>query len=139
MFSEFQITDGTVAIDFLGLNKRGHGVGIVRYTPGRPNLKAGGIWQDSPLGAGRRLVHGSKGNVNDAIEFRIGYANHVEIIGVQQELDLLLEKAIAYWTTDWQDEPVYIKARVAGESNPRYAIIHSAEFPTYPDPYDQPY
>ncbi len=139
MFSEFLVTDGTTIIDFLALNKRGYGLGITRYTPGRPVLKSGGIWQDSPLGSGRRLVHGTKGNVNDAVEFRIGYANHVELIGAQQELDLLLEKAIAYWTTDWQDEPVYIKARAAGEISARYAIIHSAEFPNYPDPYDQPY
>lgn len=139
-FSEFLITDGTTSIDFLTLNRRGSGgVGMTRYTPGRPNLKGGGIWQDSPLAVGRRMVYGTKANINDAIEFYIGHSNHTALIEIQQNLDSLLEKAIAYWITDWADEPVYIKARAAGESSPRYAIIYSAEFPSYPDPYSQPY
>ncbi len=138
MFSELLITDGSTVIDLLAAN-RGSGIGLVRYTPGRPNLKAGGIWQDSPLGSGRRMVHGVRANVNDALELRIGYSSHVALIGEMQRLDLLLEKATAYWTQDWQNEPVYLKAKAAGESSYRYALIHRAEFPNYPDPYDQPY
>lgn len=138
-FSEFVITDGTISIDFLSVNKHGTGVGITRYTPGRANLKGGGTWQDSPLARGRRMAHGTKSNINDAVEFRIAHNNHQVLISIQQNLDGLLEKAIAYWITDWQDEPVYIKARAAGELNPRYAIIYNAEFPNYPDPYTEPY
>lgn len=139
MFAEFVITDGTTTLDFLGLNGKARGpYGIARYTPGRPNAKGGGSWQDSPLARGRRLAYVAASNVDDVIELKIA-GGHSEIINAQQELDLLLEKAIAYWTADWQDEPVYIRARAAGEDNSRYAIIYYAAFPEYPDPYQEPF
>lgn len=139
MFAEFVLTDGTTTLDLLGLNGKSRGpYGITRYTPGRPNVKGGGSWQDSPQIRGRRLVFVAPANINDAIELKIA-GSHGELIRAQQELDLLLEQAIAYWTTDWQDAPVYIRARAAGEENPRYAVIYYAAFPEYPDPYHEPF
>lgn len=139
MFSEFVITDGANSIDLLSLNRNGYGAGITRYTPGRRTYKGGGVWQDSPLAPGRRLVHGVYGNINDALEIKLAHRSYE---GIQQALDLLdglLEKAGDYWTTEWQDEPVWIRARAPGERLSRYAIIHYAAYNEYPDPYHEPF
>jgi len=139
MFSELKLSDGITTLDLMGANKGGRGIALARYTPGRITLKGGGIWQDSPIARGRRLVYGAPGNVNDAIELKIAYPSYQEIISQCQALDLLLEKAAAYWTTDWQDEPVYLIARAAGETARRYAVVHYASYGEYPDPYREPY
>lgn len=138
-FAEFYITDGQTSIDLLAGNKGRDGIHIVRYTPGRPQPKAGGVWRDSPLAPGRRRVQSVLGNVSDAVEIRIAHCSHEQLADAQEALDLMLEKAEAYWESDWTDEPVYVRARYAGDSSPKYAILYGAQFSEYPDPYAQPY
>lgn len=138
-FAEFYITDGQTAIDLLAGNKGRDGIHIVRYTPGRPQPKGGGVWRDSPLAPGRRRVQSVLGNVSDAVEIRIAHCSHEQLADAQEALDLMLEKAEAYWENDWTDDPVYVRARYAGDSAPKYAILYGAQFSEYPDPYAQPY
>lgn len=139
MFSELILTDGITEIDLLNGNKNGAGFSLIRYVPGRPNFKGGGIWQDSPLAAGRQLVAGVRTNTTDALTLRIAYPSHDEIITASNDFDELIEKAIAYWTTTWQQTPVYLQAQVHGESSKRYALVHYAQYDSYFDPYAQPY
>lgn len=138
-FSQFVITDGTTVIDLLELGKYGFGIGIEAYQPGRPQLKDGGVWRDSPFVNGRQLAYSVKQNVNDAITLQFSYRSHNEIIQAQETLDLMIEKALAYWGTDWQDDPIYIKAQALGETNPRYALIYNMSFDGYQDPFHEPY
>jgi len=138
-FSQFIITDGTTIIDLLELNRYGFGIGMESYTPGRRQLKGGGVWQDSPFANGRQLAYSAKENVNDAVTLQISYRSHNEIIQAQETIDLMIEKALAYWGTDWQDDPVYIKAQALGETNARYALIYNMSFGEYQDPFHEPY
>lgn len=142
MFSQLKIVTTDRQVDLLGLNHgQPEGYGLESYLPGRPNFKGGGAWQDSPLAPGRRLAFAVKGNVSDALTIKIAARYHDVAIRLQNELDELLEQAIAYWiaedTTDI--DPVWLMARVPGERAARYALLYSAELGEYPDPYVQPY
>lgn len=140
MFAELTITDGsTFVLDLLGANKGSGGIALTRYTPGRVNFKGGGIWHDSPLASGRRLVDGIRANVNDALELKIAYKSQNEIIQAQQNLDAIIEAIDDYWLTTWQAKTIYLVSRVAGETNKRYAVIYHMTLDSYPDPYHEPF
>ena len=53
-------------------------------------------------------------------------ADHDLLIKNTQDLRRLLEKAINYCVTDWQNEPVWIETRGICETNTRYAIIYDS-------------
>lgn len=140
MFAELTITDGsTFVLDLLGANKGSGGIALTSYTPGRVNYKGGGIWHDSPLASGRRLVDGIRANVNDALELKIAYKSQNEIIQAQQNLDAIIEAIDDYWLTTWQAKTIYLVSRVAGETNKRYAVIYHMALDSYPDPYHEPF
>lgn len=138
-FSQFIITDGDTVLDLLELNNYGFGIGIEEYTPGRPQLKGGGVWQDSPFATGRQLAYSVKDNVSDVVTLQFSYRSHNEIIQAQELLDLMIEKAIAYWGQDWQSTPVYIKAQARGETAARYALIYNITIDKYHDPFHEPF
>lgn len=141
MFAELYLTDtaNSFILDLLSCNRDGWGFGLDRYTPGRMNLKGGGVWQDSPIASGRRLVDGVRGNVNDALELKIAYPSHNEVIQAQQALDSIIEMVYDYWMTNEIAGPVYLVARAPGESRRRYAIVYDLATDEYPDPYHEPF
>lgn len=139
LFSVLRITDGFSTVDLLGGNKGGNGFLLDSYTLGRPALKNGGAWQDSPFATGRHLVHGNRANPVDNLTLKVAYPDHPSLIQAMQTFDALLDKAQAYWLVDWQDEPVWIEATVHGETGLRYALIYGYEFNNYPSPYSEPY
>lgn len=134
---EFSITDGTVVIDLLAANKHGAGFGVQGYVQGRPQMKDGGIWQDSNTEAGRKLVFGVNTNIVDVVTLICGAGSQSQIIEYFKVLDLLLDKMTAYWTTNWQPTPVYLRARAKGETATRYALIHYAKYDEYFNPYGE--
>lgn len=127
-----RITDGTATgtVDFLK--------GVFRLNTWPPKIaqaKGGGTWQDSPLVEGRRLVARVRGNVVEEYDFQVvGDAEDVMDREVQN-FRRLLEKAVNYWTTDWQDEPVWFEVRGECETNTRYAVIHDWSTPQDEDPF----
>lgn len=137
-FSEYILTDGTTKINLLSLNKHKYGIGIDSYTPGRSQPKDGGVWQDSALAPGRRLVYQTFANVVDTLNIKIAYPTADALTQAQSELDMLLAKALAYWTVEWQDEPVWIQATTHGDSQRRYALIYGVSMGEYADPYAEP-
>ena len=139
LFSVLRITDGYSTVDLLGGNKGGNGFLLDSYTVGRPALKGGGAWQDSPFANGRHLVHGNRANPIDNLTLKAAYPDHGSLIASMQVFDSLLDKAQAYWLVDWQDEPVWLEATVHGETGLRYALIYGYEFSNYPNPYSEPY
>lgn len=138
-FSELILTDGAQRLDLLGGNRTGKGFTLKQYTPGRLQAKSGGVWANNPLGPGRRLKQRAPGNVADALELEINYPTPEEIIQALEALDTLLEKALAYWDTNWQSEPVWLEAAATGEVNKRYALIYGVAGDNYPDPYQPNY
>ena len=134
MFAELAVTDGT-ADGTINLLNRSHGFHVVSWRPALPGYKGGGVFQDSPLAHGRRLVTRSFENVVDTFSLAINAVHQNALIYDLQELARLLEKGVDYWAADWQNEPVWLEARAIHETNTRYAIVHTWRIPELDDPY----
>ena len=132
--AELYITDDTTTVDLLR-----DGLCLVDWRPSYPGMKGGGTWQSSPFIEGRRLAQYSYDHTVDVFTLNgHGYTQDAMIRSLQ-ELNRLLVKARQYWATDWQDEPVYLVAKSGRETNTRYALIHSYDFPSDGAPYGQPF
>ena len=129
-----QITDGTTTIDLkTGIFR------LVDWTPVTPPTKGGGVWQDSMLDDGRRLTMTKRGNGRETFQLRVAGQSMDDTILETQELRRLLEKARQYWTTNWQNEPVWIAARGACETNTRYAYVMDYLAERDDNPYISPF
>jgi len=135
-FSVLEITDGTTLVNLLAERS---GFCCTDWTPAIAEGKGGGVWRDSPLSGGRRLAMRKLGNVIERYELQVRNWNQDQLIRDTQNLRRLLEKAIAYWTTRWQDEPVWIKAQSPLEENPRHALVQDDSTPGDDFPYGQPF
>ena len=132
--AELYVTDGTTTVDLLG-----DGLCLTDWRPSYPGMKGGGTWQSSPLADGRRLAQYRYNHVVDVFTLNGRGFTQDAMIRQLQELNRLLIKARQYWTADWQDEPVYLVAKSGRETNTRYALIHSYDFPQDGAPYGQPF
>lgn len=132
--AELRLTDGTDTVDLLS---RASGFILDDWTPAVAEPKGGGVWQNSPLSKGRRLVMRELNNTIETITLSVRNWNQDAVIRDTQNLRRLLTKATQYWTTDWQDEPVWIEARAAYEQNRRYALVHDWRTPRDVNPYGE--
>jgi hypothetical protein len=132
----FVITDGTTEIDFLDEVSGFH---LEDWNPAIAQYKGGGVFQDSPQADGRRLVDKRFMNAIETLSLKARDVSQNALIYEMQEVRRLFEKAAQYWTTSWQNEPVYIKARASNETNIRYAIIYTAMIPEDDYPYGMPF
>ena len=153
MISILDITDGTTRIPLLSASS---GFYLDDWKPATAEPKGGGIWQESPFVDGRRLAMKQYGNITDTFSVGIQGASADDCIFWAQEMRRLLRKAAEYWTTDWQNEPVWIEAMgecegegevgtVGGKqvfdldsTHKRYAIIMDGRLPGDDNPYKMP-
>lgn len=112
------ITDGTTRIDLLNFFK------LVDWMPKTAAPKGGGVWRGSPFSQGRQLVIHEYDNIIDTFSLiATGNGSVDALIRATQDIRRLLEKAVEYWTTDWQAEYVWIETRGICETNTRYGVI----------------
>lgn len=130
-----EIIYGSTTINLLA---RGKGWHLTGFRPRTAELKNGGTWQSSPLSNGRQPVSYRYDNIIDTWTVSADGYREDSIIELAQELERAGVSALDYWTADWADTPVYIKARGPKETNTRYAIIHQIRVPEYADQYRQP-
>jgi hypothetical protein len=132
------ITDGT-ATGTVDLLSPASGFSLQSWIPAIPAIKGGGTWQDSPLANGRKPIHRRWANTSETFELAIRNFQQDAVIRDTQILRRLLEKAAQYWTTEWQDEMVWIEARGPCETNSRYALIYDWRTPQDGNPYTEPF
>lgn len=134
--AEFYITDG---VTYVNLLSRANGFAIQSWNPVVADIKGGGVWQDSPLSGGRRLVTREYGNTieNLTLAGRGGTADL--LIEESQRIRRILEKSTSYWVTEWQDTPVYLLARGVNESNVRYGLLYDYRAPGDGNPFASPF
>lgn len=133
-YAVLEITDGTTTIKLAreaGLN----GFHLVNWQPAIAGMKGGGVWGDSPIGNGRRLIMRNWSNVIETFELDISGFNQNDVIQSTQELRRLLEKARDHWTPNSTVGAVWIKAQSDCEDNPRYAYIYDYNAPEDDNPY----
>lgn len=138
MTPRFVITDGTTEINLLAPIGQ-PGFRIASWRPNIPFYKGGGTFQESSLSWGRQLVDKQFEDTIDSFDIKVNETNQDGVIFQMQELRRLLEKASAYWVTDWQDEPVWLEARASEETNTRYALISVGRIPEDENPFAQPF
>lgn len=131
-----EITDGTTTIDLIRGVK---GFSLVDWTPVIADLKDDGVYVESSISDGRRLVSQQLSNTIETFRLRIQAEDQDTVVQHTQELRRLLNKARDYWTTTWQDEPVWLVVRGSEETNTRYAIIHNWKTPQDDNPFSQPF
>jgi len=133
-----RITDGTTRISLLTRGGARSGFHLKEWRPSVATYKLGGIWRDSPFSDGRKMADNQWQHPIETITLHLldtsidGNAQRIS------DLRRMLEKAVQYWTTDWQNEIVWIEARSKCETNIRYATLYDARIQNDADPYQQP-
>lgn len=131
------ITDGTTRVNLLVDGTTG--IGVCDWTPARPTFKDDGVWANSSISDGRQLQMRKWTNIIDVFTINISDCSQDRIIAFSRSLTALLEKAVQYWTTEWQNEPVWIERRGAGETNISYSLINSYKWASDDNPFEPPF
>lgn len=132
-----EISDGVTSVNLIESKS---GFGVANWIPAISDLKGGGVWQDSPMADGRRLVIQHFGNVVETLDLTLNAGAQDDVIEKTQKLRRLLQQAREYWTSDRNDiRPVYIKARAPYETNTRYALIYDWRTPNDANPFTLPF
>jgi len=131
------ITDGTTKVNLL--TKTGAGINTCEYTPSRQIFKNDGIWADSSVSDGRQLQMRKWTNIIDVLSLVISGDSQDSVIENARRLTALLEKAVQYWTTEWQNEPVWLERRGSNETNTSYTLIHGYKWANDDNPFAPPF
>lgn len=134
--AELFITDGET---YLNLLSKQNGFAVQDWRPLTPEPKGGGIWQESSLSEGRRLVSRQRGNVLESFTLAGRGGTADLLIYESQRIRRMLENATTYWTSEWQEMPVYLLARGVNESNVRYALLYDYRAPGDGNPFASPF
>lgn len=136
MTAHLVLTDGTTEVDLISSEWGFH---LSGWEPAISQYKGGGYFADSPLADGRRLVDRKFANITETFDLKLNDVNQDQLIRTIQEARRLIEKAAAYWASDWQNEPVWLEARATQETNTRYSIVHMGTIAIDDDPYQMPF
>ena len=134
--SLLEITDG---VDTVSLISDTYGFILKDWTPQSSALKDGGVWRSSAFTDGRRLIHAVRDNAIESFTLGVRAPTQDDVATYLIRLRRLLEKARAYWTTDWLGDPVWMRARGGAESNIRYAMVHDWATPNEDNPFASPF
>jgi hypothetical protein len=133
-YAILEITNGTTTIQLVKAPGM-LGFHLDRWTPAIAPLKGGGVWRNSPLGDGRRMVMRRWDNVIETINLTVNGREQDAVSAETQDLRRLLEQARDFWLPRTVVGPVWIKAQSDCETNPRYAYIYDYSTPADDDPY----
>jgi len=131
-----KITDGTTTVNLLDPDS---GILLDSWIPALPGWKSGGIYTNNQLAEGRILQDARRDNITESMTLNVRNTSMDAVIRDSQNLRRLLEKAVQYWTTNWQNDPVWIEAKGKEETNTRYAVIVNYATPSDVNPYAQPF
>lgn len=130
------LTDGEDRVDLLS---REAGYTLCSWTPAVAQYKGGGVYADSPMADGRRLVMRRYANAVEVMELTAEGRDQDQVIRFTSDLLRMLEAAADYWASRWATRPIYLVARSAFEKETRYAIVHAGSIPELENPYEQPF
>jgi hypothetical protein len=137
------ITDGSIKnngqLNLLNFLSEGSGFKLQSWRPQIAQYKEGGRFSNGPLAQGRRLRYRNFDNAIEVFELSASSRDQDDLIVFQQELLAWQEAAANYWVADFSLNPVYLVAKAARETNPRYAIVHMISIPELENPYQQPF
>lgn len=130
------LTDGEERLDLLGGEA---GLRVCSWRPAVAQHKNGGIFSESPLSDGRRMIMRRFANAIEVMELTGRAKDQDQLIGLASDLLQWLERAVDYWAGRAGVKPVWLVSKAAYESNPRYALVHTYSIPELEDPYRPPF
>lgn len=137
------LTDGSIKpngqLNLLSLIDPHIGYLLNNWKPAIAQYKEGGIFSDSPYGTGRRLTKRVFANAIEVFDLKARGHDQDNLISYTSELLNWQEAAADYWTSNWNTLPIYLVAKAAKETNPRYAIVYAMSVPELENPYAQPF
>lgn len=131
--SELLITDGTKVVDLLNHFR------LLSWQPVETPIRDGGIFQESPIADGRKMVARYHENGGEIFTLAVRTGHQNAAIADLRRLRGMFEQAANYWNTNWADGLVWIEARSGQETNRRYASIMVGYVPNDPPPYSEPF
>jgi len=123
MAARFEITDGTTTIELLYYRNRMGGFMLNDWEPDIPSYKDRGAYSDSPLFDGRYPLKTPSDNPIERLELRGVFSNASALFTAWRNLRELLEQAMNYWQSPFDNACVYLICQGTQESSPRYAAI----------------
>ena len=106
-------------------NVRGFSVGVDGWVPQVAQIKGGGVGADNSLSDGRVLLGAAYGNVTETMVLSSNGAGVASRAYLQKRLRQFANDALAFHTSDYQIEPVYLAVKLYNEPGPRYALIYN--------------
>lgn len=134
--AKLEISDGTTTVNLISKSTGFH---LTEWNPQIVQPKDGGVFQDSPIAAGRRLVFAVDATAIETFELDVNDNDQDGLISQAQDLMRLLLKARAYQVSEFQDGPVWVRARSSCETNDRYALVINWSIPQLDNPYAPPF
>ncbi|RMG92623.1 MAG: hypothetical protein D6706_16570, partial [Chloroflexi bacterium] len=129
------IQAGLVDIEFIdGL--RDQSFHIINWQQQVQNFKNGGVFVDSPISDGRRLVAGAMEYPIETVEFKLNSTIDQDTLA-QRAADLLTALAYARnheMNESIQPDPVYLETKMDSETNIRFTRIIDGRVTQMPDP-----
>ena len=135
MTAVLKITDGINEVDLLGDS----GYVLNSWRPAVASYKGDGVWRDSSIAEGRRLIGKVFGNTIETFDLKLAGVSQDDAILWTRKLRALLESASDYWTNARNNTPVYVIAKASRETNTRYAAVHAGKIPEDDNPFAQPF
>lgn len=119
------VTDGDLAVSWL--SNPGFTLLHDGYADATARLKGGGSRSGSSLAHGSRLKHAVFDDVVAGFSFALRFGNTDDMERRIDELEeLLLVRAVRYWTDRNYHKPVWLERKLDGASNKAYALVDSA-------------
>lgn len=102
------------------------------WSPNIPSLKDSGVWADSPISDGRKLISGVNSNVVETMQLTITGATFKDVTAWLSALRNMMQDARDFWQANAQIDPVYLKWWASCGAGAQYALIYNMDMkPTY--------
>jgi len=108
--------------------------GVSGWTPNVPQMKNNGLFADSAIADGARLLAAPVGNVTENLRLRL-VGSAAERAAQMRALGAMTDSAHNFWETFWQIEPVYIKWHASAGAGPQYALVYDIQIASRNDPF----
>lgn len=128
----------TRRVRYLDLANGVDGLVLREWRPMAPAVKEGGVWRDNPLAHGRTPQLRRRANIIDTMTLDVSRLSVDRVATTVAFLRRTLEQGADYWIDgSTVAYPVWLRARAAGETNVRYAVVYDYQAPEDGDMADE--
>jgi len=128
------ITDGVTSVSLLDTS--GYQLQKVGWKQSEPSART--VWRSSMFTEGRAPVLRAVDNVVEDFKVNLTGSSHDNLAAEFQKLVRLLRQARNYHLMAWEQEPVYLKTQLTGETLARYAVLYDARIEIDQSLFDAP-